>query len=61
MGCCFPGVPLLGGAPFTVGASAPIFGLLGALVCYGRRTGSSHIGVARPGSTRSSCSSSVCS
>ena len=28
----------------TVGASAPIFGLLGAQVCYGRRTGSSHIG-----------------
>lgn len=27
----------------TVGASAPIFGLLGALVCYGRRTGSSVI------------------
>ena len=45
MGLLLPGVPLLGGAPFTVGASAPIFGLLGALVCYGRRTGSSHIGV----------------
>jgi rhomboid protease GluP len=44
MGYLFPGVPLLGGAGFTVGASAPIFGLLGALVCYGRRTGSSHIG-----------------
>jgi rhomboid protease GluP len=44
MGLLLPGVPLLGGAPFTVGASAPIFGLLGALVCYGRRTGSSHIG-----------------
>ncbi len=29
------------GAYFTVGASAPIFGLLGALVYYGRRSGSS--------------------
>ena len=27
----------------TVGASAPIFGLLGALVCYGRMGGSSMI------------------
>jgi rhomboid protease GluP len=34
----------LGGAGFTVGASAPIFGLLGALVYYGRRTGSSIVG-----------------
>jgi rhomboid protease GluP len=31
----------LQGAQLTVGASAPIFGLLGALVYYGRRTGSS--------------------
>ena len=31
---------------FSVGASAPIFGLLGALVYYGRRTGSRHIGQA---------------
>ena len=30
------------GAPLTVGASASIFGFLGALVHYGRRTGSSH-------------------
>jgi membrane associated rhomboid family serine protease len=37
-------VPILGGAGFTVGASAPIFGLLGALVYYGRRTGSSVVG-----------------
>jgi rhomboid protease GluP len=37
-------VPFLGGAGFTVGASAPIFGLLGALVHYGRRTGSSMVG-----------------
>jgi len=29
----------LGGAPLTVGASAPILGLLGAAVCYGHRTG----------------------
>jgi membrane associated rhomboid family serine protease len=27
----------------TVGASAPIFGLMGALVYYGRRGGSRHI------------------
>jgi rhomboid protease GluP len=33
----------LGGASFTVGASAPIFGLLGALVLEGRRRGSSHL------------------
>jgi rhomboid protease GluP len=33
-------LPILGGADFTVGASAPIFGLLGALVYYGRRGGS---------------------
>ncbi len=31
------------GAAFTVGASAPIFGLLGALVYHGRRSGSSHV------------------
>jgi rhomboid protease GluP len=35
------GLPLIGGARFTVGASAPIFGLLGAIVFYGRRGGSS--------------------
>ena len=40
------GLPFFGGATVTVGASAPIFGLLGALVYYGRRTGSSHIGQA---------------
>ena len=34
-------VPFLGGAGFTVGASAPIFGLLGALIYYGKRGGSS--------------------
>ena len=35
-------VAFLRGANITVGASAPIFGLLGAVVYYGRRTGSSH-------------------
>jgi rhomboid protease GluP len=35
------GVPFFG-AGITVGASASIFGFLGALVHYGRRTGSSH-------------------
>jgi rhomboid protease GluP len=39
MGAFVP-VPFLGGAQLTVGASAPIFGLLGALVRYGRRGGS---------------------
>ena len=34
-------LPFFGGAGMTVGASAPIFGLLGALVYYGRRGGSS--------------------
>jgi rhomboid protease GluP len=37
-------LPFLHGAPITVGASAPIFGLLGALVHYGRRSGSSAVG-----------------
>jgi rhomboid protease GluP len=36
-------LPLLRGAQFTIGASASIFGLLGALVCYGRRSGSSMV------------------
>ena len=42
-GYVFPGVPILGGAGRTLGASAPIFGLLGALVYYGRRSGSSMV------------------
>jgi rhomboid protease GluP len=42
-GAFFP-LPFLGGAQLTVGASASIFGLLAALVHYGRRAGSSHIG-----------------
>lgn len=36
----FMPIPFLRGADFSVGASAPIFGLLGAMVYYGRRTGS---------------------
>ncbi len=36
-------LPMLRGSMFTVGASASIFGLLGALVYYGRRAGSSAI------------------
>jgi rhomboid protease GluP len=33
-------LPLVRAGASSVGASAPIFGLLGALVCYGQRTGS---------------------
>jgi rhomboid protease GluP len=36
-------IPILHGAYFTMGASASIFGLLGALVHYGRKSGSSLI------------------
>ena len=36
-------IPLLNGAPYTMGASASIFGLLGALWHYGRMSGSSYI------------------
>ena len=36
-------IPFLSGGSYTLGASAPIFGLLGALVHYGRRGGSSAI------------------
>jgi rhomboid protease GluP len=39
-----PSLLFLRGGQFTVGASASIFGLLGALVYYGRRGGSSHVG-----------------
>lgn len=40
----FMPIPFLRGGYQTLGASAPIFGLLGALVYYGRRAGSSLIG-----------------
>ena len=40
MGYLLPGVPLLGGSMLTLGASAPIFGLLGAMVHYGRQASS---------------------
>jgi rhomboid protease GluP len=36
-----PGVPLIGGGVLTVGASASIAGLIGAIFHYGRRGGSS--------------------
>ncbi len=42
-GAYVPDLLILRGGQFTVGASAPIFGLLGALVYYGRR-GSSAVG-----------------
>ncbi len=40
-GYVMPPLPIIGGAPFTLGASAAIFGLVGALMHYGRRGGSS--------------------
>jgi len=43
-GAYLPDLPFLRGGQFTVGASAPIFGLLGALVYYGRRGGSRIVG-----------------
>lgn len=43
-GAFLPGFFFLRGGQFTVGASASIFGLLGALVYYGHRTGSRLIG-----------------
>jgi len=42
-GAFMPRVPLLAGAGYTLGASAAIFGLIGALVHYGQRGGSSMI------------------
>jgi rhomboid protease GluP len=42
-GAYLPPIPLLRGAQLTIGASASIFGLLGALVHYGRTSGSSLI------------------
>ena len=43
-GAYLPDLIILRGGQFTVGASAAIFGLLGALVYYGRRGGSSYVG-----------------
>ncbi len=40
MGYYLGGVPILGGSMLTLGASAPIFGLLGAMVHYGRQASS---------------------
>jgi len=39
-GAYFPSLPFLGTAGFTVGASAPVFGLIGALYHYGKTTSS---------------------
>ena len=39
-GAYLPAVPFLHGAGFTVGASAPVFGLIGALYHYGRTSSS---------------------
>jgi rhomboid protease GluP len=41
MGVVLPGIPYIGGSPLTLGASAPIAGMIGALLHYGRRAGSS--------------------
>jgi rhomboid protease GluP len=40
----YTSIPFFSGGGWTLGASAPIFGLLGALVHYGRRGGSSIVG-----------------
>lgn len=40
----FPGLGFLAGAGFTIGASAPLFGLFGALIVYSQRGGPSSIG-----------------
>jgi rhomboid protease GluP len=39
-GAFLPAIPFLHGAGFTVGASAPVFGLIGALYHYGRTSSS---------------------
>ena len=46
-GAFLPPIAFLRGAAFTIGASAPVFGLLGALFHYGRASGSSHRAVAQ--------------
>ena len=40
-GAVMPRLPIIGAGQFTIGASAPIFGLLGGLMYYSRRGGSS--------------------
>lgn len=40
-GAYFPAIPFLRGSDFTVGASASIAGLIGAIMYYSRRSGSS--------------------
>jgi rhomboid protease GluP len=40
-GYILPPLPIIGGGRMTIGASAPIFGLLGGLMYYSRRGGSS--------------------
>lgn len=42
-GAYLPHIPIIGGAEFTVGASASIAGLIGAVFFYGNRTGSTGI------------------
>ena len=42
-GVVMPNLPIIGAGTFTIGASAPIFGLLGGLMYYSRRGGSSII------------------
>src|SRR6185503_18138071 len=42
-GAYLPPIPFLQGADYTIGASASVFGLLGALMHYGRKSGSSLI------------------
>jgi rhomboid protease GluP len=43
MGVLLPGVWIVGGASYTVGASAGITGLIGAVLYYGKRSGSRNV------------------